>query len=308
LSAALSIPQQIALAKERLRRRYKAKGFIAYFQSFSNTYAPVATLRSLYSQAIECPQVVGIAIGTRPDCVPGEIIDLLEEFSQKTYLWVEYGLQSIHDPTLRRINRGHTASEFIQSVKKTRSRGIEVVVHVIQGLPGEGKREMLETARVLGELGVEGVKSHLLYVVKGTPLEEMFHMGEYCPLSQERYVEILCEFLALLPPNMVIHRLTGDPHFHELVAPKWALEKTAVLKAINLELERRDLWQGKWWHEGNLVEHEGLQRALFTWLDQLEDGRFILRLDKQRIAYIEVEDTPFIVQSIDFSCSKQLFT
>ena len=247
LGKKLSISQQVALAKERLRHRYKAKKFIAYLQSFSNTYAPLDRLREIYQQAIDDTDVVGLAIGTRPDCAPEEVLDLLQEFNRKTYLWVEYGLQSIHDATLKRINRGHTARDFVDAVERTKARGIEVVAHVILGLPGEGKGEMLETAKALGELGVDGVKPHLLYVVEGTPLEEMLKRGEYIPLSREKYVEILCEFLATLPPDVVIHRLTGDPHPHELVAPRWALDKASTLKEIERELVKRDLWQGKWW-------------------------------------------------------------
>ncbi len=254
LAATLSIPRQISLAKERLARRYKAKRFIAYFQSFSNTYAPVETLRTLYHQALADPDVVGIAIGTRPDCVSPEVLDLLEELNQKTHLWVEYGLQSIHEATLKRINRGHSPEEFLRAVRKTRERGIEVVVHVILGLPGEDKSMMLHTARVLGGLDIQGVKPHLLYVVEGTPLETLYRREEYRPLEMEEYAEVLCEFLALLPPSMVIHRLTGDPHPHELVAPRWALKKREVLNAINRELERRDLWQGKWWERERLAE------------------------------------------------------
>ncbi len=247
MASTLSIPQQIARAKERLSKRYKTDRFIAYLQSFSNTYAPLERLREIYSQAIEDPQIVGLAIGTRPDCVSEEALDLIEEFSRKTHLWVEYGLQSIHNETLQKINRGHGAEEFIDAVERTRRRGIEVVVHVILGLPGEEREDMLATARALGKLDIQGVKPHLLYVIKNTPLERLYLEGRYNPLTRQEYVEILCEFLALLPPSVVIHRLTGDPHSHELVAPAWALEKAATLQAIDRELERRDLWQGKWW-------------------------------------------------------------
>jgi len=245
--ASLSITQQLLQGKERLARRYKAKKFIAYFQSFSNTYAPVEKLEALYREALADPDIVGLAIGTRPDCVSPEVLDLLEELNRETYLWVEYGLQSIHDATLRAINRGHTVEEFIEAVDETRRRGIEVVVHVILGLPGEGKEEMLATARALGQMDIQGVKIHLLYVIKGTPLARMFQKGEYRCLTREEYVDIVGEFLALLSPHVVIHRLTGDPHPRELLAPTWALEKQANLKAIMESMERRDLWQGKGW-------------------------------------------------------------
>jgi radical SAM protein (TIGR01212 family) len=191
--------------------------------------------------------VVGLAIGTRPDCVPDEVLDLLEEFDRKTYLWVEYGLQSIHERTLAAINRGHGVSAFLDAVRRTRARGLRICVHVILGLPGEGSREMLETARALGALDIQAVKLHLLYVVRGTPLASLYSSGGYCCLSREEYVDLVCEFLTFLSPTVVIHRLTGDPHPHELVAPSWALEKQKNLQAVREALERRDLWQGKYW-------------------------------------------------------------
>jgi len=160
---------------------------------------------------------------------------------------MEYGLQSIHDTTLKRINRGHTVADFLKTLEETRHRGIEVVVHVILGLPGEGREEMLATAQALGEMDIQGVKLHLLYVVQETPLARMYLDGRYRCLSREEYVDIVGEFLALLPPHVVIHRLTGDPHPQELLAPTWALEKQTNLAAIHQSLEERDLWQGKWW-------------------------------------------------------------
>ena len=249
--ASMTITQQILLGKERLARRYKAKKFIAYFQSFSNTYAPVERLESMYREALDHRDIVGLAIGTRPDCVPPPVLNLLEELNKETYLWVEYGLQSIHHATLKLINRGHTFQDFLRAVDETRRRGIEVVVHVILGLPGEGKKEMLATARALGELDIQGVKLHLLYVIQGTPLARMYRQGSYRCLTREEYVDIVGEFLALLPPHVVIHRLTGDPHPQELLAPAWALEKQANLEAIHRSLEERDLWQGKWWKKGS---------------------------------------------------------
>ncbi len=248
----MTITQQILLGKERLARRYKAKKFIAYFQSFSNTYAPVERLESMYREALSHRDIVGLAIGTRPDCAPPPVLDLLEELNKETYLWVEYGLQSIHQATLELINRGHTFQDFLRAVDETRRRGIEVVVHVILGLPGEGKEEMLATARALGELDIQGVKLHLLYVIQGTPLARMYQQGSYKCLTREEYVDIVGEFLASLPPHVVIHRLTGDPHPQELLAPAWALEKQANLEAIHRSLEERDLWQGKWWKKGSL--------------------------------------------------------
>ena len=247
LARQYSVTEQLERGKELLRRRYSAKKFIAYFQSFSNTYAPLGTLARLYREALVVEDVVGLAIGTRPDCVPDEILDFLEQLAQETYLWVEYGLQSIHEQTLTAINRGHGVGAFLDAVQRTRARRLEVCVHVILGLPGEGRSAMLETARALANLDIQAVKLHLLYVVRGTPLADLYSSGAYRCLSREEYVDLVCEFLTLLPPTAVIHRLTGDPHPHELVAPAWALEKQKNLQAVRDALERRDLWQGKYW-------------------------------------------------------------
>jgi len=245
LSQQYTIPQQLERGKERLRRRYKAKKFIAYFQSFSNTYGPSDELKHLYSEALAVEDVVGLAIGTRPDCVADDVLDMLADLNRRTYVWLEYGLQSIHDHTLKLINRGHDVAAFVDAVERTRRRGLDICVHVILGLPDEDKAEMLATARALAKLDIQGIKIHLLYVIQGTPLADLYQSENYRCLSREEYVDIVCEFIALLPPQVVIHRLTGDPHPDELLAPKWALEKQTNLQAIRDALESRDLWQGK---------------------------------------------------------------
>ncbi len=243
-SAQASIAAQIRGAQPFLRDRYKAEKFIAYFQSFSNTYAPVERLAAMYAEALSVEDVAGLAVGTRPDCVPDPILDLLAGISARTYLSLELGLQSIHDRTLALINRGHTAAEFFDAVRRARERDIELCVHIILGLPGESREDMLETARVIGGLGIRGIKLHLQYVVRDTPLHRMYERGEYRCLAREEYVDILCDFLALLPPDMVIHRLTGDPHRDELIAPAWALEKGTNLQAVRNALHERNLRQG----------------------------------------------------------------
>jgi hypothetical protein len=244
-SSSLSITEQLAEGKAFIRRRYKAEKFIAYFQSFSNTYAPVEKLRALYEEALAVSDIVGLAIGTRPDCVGDAVLNLLADFNARTSITVEYGLQSVHNRTLERINRGHTFEVFKDSVEKTRARGIDVCVHVILGLPGEGKDEMMATAEALGAMDIQAVKIHLLYVVQGTKLHELYGMGKYRCLDRGQYAETAAEFLSLLPPGVVIHRLTGDPHPSELVAPLWALEKQANLQAIRETLQKKNLWQGK---------------------------------------------------------------
>ncbi len=243
-SAHASVTEQIVSALPFLRKRYKATKFIAYFQSFSNTYAPVATLRSLYEEALAVDEVAGLAIGTRPDCVDENVLGLLEELSKKTYISVEYGLQSIHDHTLELINRGHTAADFSDAISRTRARGIEVCTHVILGLPGENKDDMLATARAIGRMDIQGIKIHLMYVILGTKLHEMYENGDYRCLDRDEYIDILCEFIALLPPGMIIHRIIGDPHRKELAAPLWALEKNENLNVIWATLKKRNLRQG----------------------------------------------------------------
>jgi radical SAM protein (TIGR01212 family) len=170
---------------------------------------------------------------------------MLAELNKRTYLWIEYGLQSVHDRTLELINRGHDVAAFVDAVERSRRRNLEICVHVILGLPEEDKTDMLTTARALGQLDIQGVKIHLLYVIEGTALAELYLRGDYRCLSREEYVDIVCEFLTLLPPQMIIHRLTGDPHPEELLAPKWALDKQTNLPAIRERLQSHDLWQGK---------------------------------------------------------------
>ena len=243
-SRTLSVGEQIESAKEYMRRRYGVEKYIVYFQSFSNTYAPVSRLERLYGEALAAEDIVGLAIGTRPDCVPEETLDLIGDLGRRTYISLEYGLQSAHDATLARINRGHGFVVFRDAVERTRRRNIDVTVHVILGLPGETKAEMFETARAIGSMGIRGVKIHLLYVVRGTRLHDMFAAGNYTCLTRDAYADIVADFLAILPPDMVIHRLTGDPHRDELVAPEWALDKEANLAAIRRAMEERSIVQG----------------------------------------------------------------
>ncbi len=241
----LSITAQLIRGKETLGRRYKARKFLAYFQSFSNTYAPLKRLKTLYDEALNVQDVVGLSIGTRPDCINEPVLELLQAYTQRYLIWIEYGLQSAHDATLTLINRGHDLKCFQNAVRATRKRGIQICVHVILGLPGETRSDMLETAHTLAELEIDGLKIHLLYVVKGTRLESLYRQGRFRCLNQAEYVERVCEFLERIPPQVVIQRLTGDPHPEELVAPQWALEKTETLNMIRQVLEERDTRQGQ---------------------------------------------------------------
>ncbi len=255
----LSITEQIELGRNAMARRYNAKKFLVYFQSYTNTYTTCERMKAMYDEALKVDGVVGMAIGTRPDCVDQEKIDLIASYTDKYLVWLEYGLQSSHDKTLQLINRGHNFECFIkavemvkkmESIKKmtqllNKKNRINICAHVILGLPKETKSMMIQTARRIGELGVDGVKIHLLYVVKGTILERMWQNGSYTCMTQNEYVETVCDFIEHLPKNVVIQRITGDPHPDELAAPEWALNKHSTFNMIQTTLEERDSWQGK---------------------------------------------------------------
>ncbi|MDD5450843.1 MAG: TIGR01212 family radical SAM protein [Desulfovibrionales bacterium] len=242
----VSISEQIRQAKSFLGRRYGAGKFIAYFQSFSNTYAPISVLKQRYEEALFYEDIVGLAVGTRPDCISDDILALLASYQEKYLVWMEYGLQSAHDRTLEFINRGHTVADFLQAVDRTKKAGLPVCVHIILGLPGETKEDMLETARLVAGLDIQGLKIHLLYVVKGSGMESLFKRGEYIPLTQQEYVDLVCDVLELMPPDVVIQRLTGDPRPEELVAPLWARDKTGTINAVRTTLKERGSFQGKY--------------------------------------------------------------
>jgi len=246
-SRGLSITEQVRAGIARLEQRYKSQQVIAYFQSFSNTYAPLEVLAARYCEALAFPQVVGLSIGTRPDCLPPEVLDLLQGFTATHRVWLELGLQSAHDDTLRRINRGHDVACFAEAVSRAAGRGLHLVAHVILGLPGETRAHMLATADFLAALPLDGVKIHLLYVIRGTPLERLYAAGAYQPLDRDAFVALVAEFLECLPPRMVIHRLTGDPHPGESVASDWCLDKNRVLRDIDKFMAARRTFQGRLW-------------------------------------------------------------
>ncbi len=245
MARGLSITDQLLEGKQALFRRYKARKFLAYFQSFSNTYGPLDQLKQLYDEALAVDDIVGLSIGTRPDCVSQSVLALLQDYARNHLIWLEYGLQSSHDRTLKRINRGHDFRSFEDAVHATTNRGIKICAHVILGLPGETRKDMLQTAQAIARSGVDGVKLHVLYVVKGTRLEALYRRHEFKCLEQGQYVDLVCDFLEILPHHMIIQRLTGDPHPGELVAPLWTRQKSATLAKIRETLELRDSWQGK---------------------------------------------------------------
>jgi len=240
----MSLTAQIQTGMTRLQRRYGVSRFIAYFQSFSNTYAPVERLQTLYAEALAFSEVVGLSIGTRPDCLDDEVLDLLEYYARGRLLWLELGLQSAHDRSLQAINRGHDVACFTKAVERAAAKGLEVVAHVILGLPGEGPEEMAATAAYLARLPLQGVKIHLLYVVEGSGLARLYREGAYECLTEAEYVRLLVDFVEILPPHFAIHRLTGDPHRQEFLAPGWCLNKGRVMGKIWEEFTRRGSRQG----------------------------------------------------------------
>jgi uncharacterized protein len=225
--------------------RNPAQCFIAYFQPATNTYGPLDRLRACYEEAISHPKIVGLAVGTRPDCVPDEVLDLLAEFSQRTFLQIEYGLQSSHSRSLQWMNRGHTYEAFLDAVRRSRKRALQVGVHVILGLPGESREDMRVTARELAKLEIHSIKLHNLYAVKNTRLAEMVARDEVKLPEMAEYISWIVDFLELTPPNVVIDRLCGDAPAKYLLGPPWCANKSAVKRAVEEEFRRRGTRQGR---------------------------------------------------------------
>ena len=240
-----SVAEQIEKARARVRKKTDAAKFIAYFQSYTNTYAPVEYLETLFSEAIAEPSVVALSIGTRPDCLPDEVIDLLARLNCIKPVWVELGLQTIHEETARYIRRGYPLPVYEDAVARLRAAGISVITHVILGLPGESREMMLATIDYLGgEHRPDGVKLQLLHVLEGTDLAADWRAGKFACMEMEEYFDLLCDCLERLPEDMVIHRLTGDGPKKSLLAPLWTGDKKRVLNELNRALDRNKIQQG----------------------------------------------------------------
>lgn len=240
----LSIEDQLETGIETLSQRFKAKKFMSYFQAYSNTYKPVEELEKIYSSSLKHPDVVGLSIGTRPDCVDEEKLKLIASYKEDYYTWIEYGLQSIHDKTLKAINRGHDFDCFLRAYEKSKEVGLNVCAHVILGLPGESREDMLKTAQKLAELKVDGVKIHMLCAMQGTELSKMYESGRISFMSEDEYLNLVCDFLELLPVETTIHRLAGNGLKKNLIAPRWLGKKMDALNKIDRELKRRNSYQG----------------------------------------------------------------
>lgn len=230
---------------EMMQKKWPDGKFIGYFQARTNTYASVSILKEKFEPILKYPNVIGLAIATRPDAISKECLDYLEDLSKRTYLIVELGLQTIHEKTSKLINRCHSLEVFDEMVKELRKRKIHVVVHIMNGLPGETKEMMLETVRHVNQLDIQGIKIHMLHIIKDTPLALMYQKNPFHVLTKEEYVDIVVDQLELLRPEITIHRITGDPKKEDLIEPTWLLKKFCVLNDIDKEQVKRDSYQGK---------------------------------------------------------------
>ena len=253
-SGAFTVPvgKDVHAAIEQAKTLVADKGgkkYIAYYQSYTGTYAPLERLRALYTETLSHPDIVALSIGTRPDCLPDEVVALLRELNAVKPVWVELGLQTVHESTARYIRRGYPLAVFDDAVHRLHEAGIEVIVHMILGLPGETPEMMAETARTIGQSGAEGIKFQLLHVLEGTDLAEDYRKGLFSVLTLEEYIHVLESCVETIPANMVIRRLTGDGAKRELIAPLWSADKKQVLNAINRAFQRDGVTQGKHWNE-----------------------------------------------------------
>ena len=239
-----SLTEQFFDIKKVMDRKWQDTKYIGYFQANTNTYAPLDELKNKYEEVLKIDGVVGLNIATRSDAITEECLDYLEELSKKTFLNIELGLQTIHEDTNKLINRGETLEEFESMVHKLRGRGINVIIHIINGLPYETKEMMLDTIKYVNNLDIQGIKIHMLHIIEGTKVADLYKEKPFHVLTREEYVDIVCDELELLRPEIVINRITGDPNPEELIEPKWLIKKFGVLNEIDKEMARRDTYQG----------------------------------------------------------------
>ncbi|WOV88540.1 TIGR01212 family radical SAM protein [Sporosarcina oncorhynchi] len=247
-----SIDVQFAEVRDRMHQKWKNGKYMAYFQAYTNTHAPLPVLKEKFEAALAQENVVGLSIGTRPDCLPDDVVDYLAELHERTYLWVELGLQTVHEKTAKLVNRAHDFATYVEGVEKLRKHGIRVCTHIINGLPMEDYDMMMETAQKVSELDVQGIKIHLLHLLKGTPMVKQYEKGLVEFLEKDKYIKLVVDQLEVLPPSMVIHRITGDGPIDQMIGPMWSVTKWDVLNGIDDELKRRNSYQGKFF--GKVVE------------------------------------------------------
>ena len=239
-----SLKEQYEEQKKMMDNKWPNAKYIAYFGSFTNTFDTVDNLRKRFEEVLSFPNVIGLSIGTRSDCISDECLEYLKELNKRTFLTVELGLQSSFDKTLRFINRGHDKNNFTECVKRLKKENINVVVHIINGLPGETEEMMLENIRYINSLGIDGIKIHNLFIVKNTKLAEMYLNKPFKLLSRDKYIDIVCKQLRLLNPKIVVHRLTGDPKKEDLIEPAWAIKKIDILNGVVKKLKKEKAYQG----------------------------------------------------------------
>ena len=240
------IPVQFEKIKNKMHEKWQDGAYIAYFQAFTNTHAPLEVLKEKYEAALAIPGVVGLSIATRPDCLPDDVVEYLAELNERTYLWVELGLQTVHEKTSNIINRAHDMQCYYDGVAKLRKHNINICTHIINGLPLEDYDMMMETARVVSQMDVQGIKIHLLHLLKGTPMVKQYEKGMLEFMDQKTYVKLVADQLEILPEEMIIHRITGDGPIDLMIGPMWSVNKWEVLNGIDDELKKRDSYQGKY--------------------------------------------------------------
>ncbi len=243
--ADMPIDKQLELSRQRISAKWPDAKYIAYFQAFTNTYAPVDVLEKKYNEALSCPWISGIAIATRPDCLGDGVADLLKDISEKTYLWVEFGLQTSREDTAELINRGYKNEVYLDAMEKMKKRGIETVTHIILGLPGETREDMRNSVTFAAEAHTDGIKLQLLHVIRGTRLHEMYMENPFHIMTRDEYTDTVIDMIEHLPPEIVIHRLTGDGNRNELVLPNWSMDKRGVLNEIHRKMKLYESYQGK---------------------------------------------------------------
>ena len=239
-----TISEQFHEIKNIMDKKWKYTSYIAYFQANTNTYADLNTLKEKYEEALRMPNVVGLSIATRPDSISDECIKYLEELNKRTYLTIELGLQTVNEETTKLINRGHTLKEFDDMYKKLKDKGFNIVIHIINGLPGETKEDMLNTAKYVNKLKPQGIKIHMLHIIKNTKLADYYNETKFHILTKKEYIDIVIDQLELLDEEICINRITGDPKIDDLIEPKWLLKKFCVLNDIDKEMVKRDTYQG----------------------------------------------------------------
>lgn len=240
----MDLIEQFIKVRDIMSKKWPNSNYIGYFQADTNTYAPINILKENYEKILKLDNVIGLNIATRCDCLPNDVLNYLEELNKKTDLTIELGLQTIHEKTSKLINRGHTLKQFEDAYKELRKRNINVVVHIINGLPYETKEMMLETIKYVSHLDIQGIKIHMLFVLKGTELEKLYKKENFHILTKEEYVDIVCDELELLREDIVINRITGDPNKNLVIEPTWLIKKFGVLNEIDKEMERRNSYQG----------------------------------------------------------------